>query len=119
MKNTLKLFPELEGEELQYIDNSIKELDEEQLEIFAVTYRSRRKEPMLFLILALVGMFGFAGIHRFLAGHIGIGLLFFFTAGLCFVGTIVDMINYKTFSFEYNRKQALQILQDIKTNNID
>lgn len=114
MKNALKHFPELEGEELQYVYNSIKDLNEEQLEVFKATYRARRKDPLLFLILALLGLFGVAGIHRFFAGHIGLGLVYIFTFGLCFVGTIVDMINYKTFSFEYNRKQALQILQDLK-----
>lgn len=114
MKNALKHFPELEGEELQYIYNSVKGLNEDQLEIFKASYKARRKDPILFLVLALLGFFGFAGIHRIVAGHIGLGVIYFFTIGLCFIGTIVDMINYKTFSFEYNRKQALQILQDLE-----
>ncbi|REL37595.1 TM2 domain-containing protein [Rhodohalobacter sp. SW132] len=114
MKNALKHFPELEGEELQYVYNSVKDLDEEQFEVFKASYRARRKDPLLFLILAMLGFFGIAGIHRFFVGHIGIGLLYIVTIGFCGVGTIVDMINYKTFSFEYNRKQALQILQDIE-----
>jgi len=114
MKNALKHFPELEGDELHYIYNCVKDMPEEQLELFKSTYKARRKDPIFFLILAMAGLFGVAGLHRFFAGHIGIGVIYFFTAGLCFIGTIVDMINYKSFSFEYNRKHALQILGEIK-----
>lgn len=113
MKNALKHFPELEGDELQYILNTVKDLPEDELELFKSSYKARRKDPILFLVLALLGLLGVAGIHRFIAGHIGLGVIYFFTAGLCFIGTIVDMINYKSFSFEYNRKQALQILNDM------
>jgi len=113
MRYALKHFPELEGDELQYILNTVEELSEEQLEIFKSSYKARRRDPVLFLVLALLGLLGIAGIHRVVAGQIGIGILYFFTAGLCFIGTIVDMINYKSFSFEYNRKQALQILSEM------
>lgn len=113
MKYALKHFPELEGDELQYIINTVEDLSEDQLELFKNSYKARRKDPVLFLVLALLGLFGVAGIHRVVAGHIGLGVIYFFTVGLCFIGTIVDMINYKSFSFEYNRKQALQILSDM------
>ena len=114
MKNALKHFPELEGDELHYVYNSVKDLPEDQLELFKSAYRSRRKDPLMFLILALIGLFGIAGLHRFVAGHIGIGILYLLTFGLCYIGTIVDLINYKSFSFEHNRKQALQILGEIR-----
>jgi TM2 domain-containing membrane protein YozV len=65
------------------------------------------------LILALIGLLGVAGIHRFFVGHIGMGILYVFTGGLCLVGTIVDMINYKNFAFEYNRKIAQDIIKEI------
>ena len=38
------------------------------------------------------------------------GILFFFTAGLCFIGTIVDLINYKELAFEYNRRMADEVM---------
>jgi hypothetical protein len=41
------------------------------------------------------------------------GILYVFTGGLCLIGTIVDMINYKNFAFEYNRKIAQQIVTEI------
>lgn len=117
MKNGLKHFPELEGDELQYILKTVKELSEDDLVIFKSSYKARRKDPVLFLILVLLGFFGAAGIHRFVAGHIGLGVIYLFTGGLCLVGTIVDLINYKNFSFEYNRKQALQILSEIDSSH--
>lgn len=113
IKKALQHFPELEGEELEYISKTIEGLDDEELELFKTIYRARRKDPMLFLLLALLGIFGVAGIHRFVVGHIGIGILYLLTAGLCFIGTIVDMINYRTFSFEYNRKVALEIMSEM------
>ncbi|HMB98699.1 MAG TPA: TM2 domain-containing protein, partial [Balneolaceae bacterium] len=73
----------------------------------------RRKDPILLLILAAIGLFGVAGIHRFFAGHIGMGILYILTLGLCYIGTIVDMINYKNFAFEYNRKIAQEVKAEL------
>ncbi len=112
----MKIFeylPELEGDEAQYVRRLIEELPEESVKIFAKMYRARRKDPILLLILALIGLFGVAGIHRFFVGHIGMGILYLLTAGLCFIGTIVDMINYRNFAFEYNRKVAKEIINDL------
>lgn len=105
--------PELEGDELQYINRLMEDIPEDQVETFAKIYQARRKDPMLMLVLALIGFFGVAGIHRFFVGHIGMGILYFLTAGLCFIGTIVDMINYKNFAFEYNRKVAQEIRMEM------
>ena len=109
----LEYLPELEGDEAQYIRRLIEDMPEDRVEMFAKIYRARRKDPLLLLILALIGLIGIAGVHRFFVGHIGMGLLYFFTAGLCLIGTIVDMINYKNFSFEYNRKVARDIMNEM------
>lgn len=113
MKKIYELLPELEGDESQYISAIIEEMPDEKARLFSNVYRSRRRDPILLLILALIGLFGIAGIHRFFVGHIGMGILYLLTGGLCVVGTIVDMINYKNFAFEYNRKIARQILTEI------
>jgi TM2 domain-containing membrane protein YozV len=73
-------------------------------------YRSKRKDAQLILILCLIGRVGIAGIHRFIIGHIGMGILYFFTVGLCFVGTIVDAINYKDLALEYNSKMIVETM---------
>jgi len=112
----MKLFeylPELEGEEAQYIHQLMEQMHPDNRETFAKIYRARRKDPILMLFLALIGLFGIAGIHRFLAGQVGMGILYVFTAGLCVVGTIVDMINYKNFAFEYNRNVAMDVVKQL------
>jgi TM2 domain-containing membrane protein YozV len=73
-------------------------------------YRSKRKDPQMILILCLLGLVGFAGIHRIVIGNIGMGILYFFTAGLCFIGTIVDTINHKELALEYNAKMITETL---------
>ena len=67
-----------------------------------MAYSARRKDPTTILILALVGFLGFAGIHRFMLNQVGLGILYFFTAGLCFIGTIVDLVNHRKLAFEFN-----------------
>ena len=114
MKKVYEVLPELEGDESLYIGRLLEEMNEEKADIFAKIYRARRRDPVLILVLALLGLLGVAGVHRFFIGHIGMGLLYFFTAGLCFIGTIVDMINYKNFAFEYNRKVAREVASEIR-----
>jgi len=114
MKKALKHFPELEGDELQYISNTIDGLSDDELELFKSIYKARRKDPVVFMIMILLGLVGIAGVHRFFIGQIGIGILYFLTAGLCLIGTIVDLINYKSISFEYNREIAIDAINQIR-----
>ena len=80
-------------------------------------YRSRRRDPQTILLVTIVGFLGFAGIQRFMTDQIGMGVLYFFTAGLCFIGTIVDLVNYKKIAFEYNQMQAQQLAVMVKGNS--
>lgn len=106
-------FPDLEGDEFRYVSKVMERLSDEDQKSFKVLYRARRKDPTLILVLTIIGFFGAAGIHRFFVGHIGMGILYFFTAGLCLIGTIVDAINYQNLAFEYNRKKAQEILEQL------
>jgi TM2 domain-containing membrane protein YozV len=106
MANIYNYMPELETDEMAFLQPHFQKLSHEQAQQFTSFYRSRRRDPQMILLAAAAGLFGFAGIHRFLIGSIGMGILYFFTAGLCFIGTIVDMVNYRRLALEYNIKEA-------------
>ncbi|MDR0968967.1 MAG: TM2 domain-containing protein [Lentimicrobiaceae bacterium] len=109
--------PEIEGEEMVFIQNLTSGYTPEQMRDFATIYRSRRKDPQMVLLLALLGLFFIAGIQRFMLGQIGMGLLYVFTGGLCLIGTIVDIVNYKSLAFDYNRQIASEVAAIIRLNN--
>lgn len=109
MSNVLKHLPELEGDEQFYVAKLVNDMPEEDAKQFARIYQERRQDPQMILILALVGFLGVGGIHRFIIDEIGMGLLYLFTVGVCYIGTIVDVINYKSIAFRYNRKQAEEV----------
>jgi len=111
MANVLEILPEIMGEEQAYISGIIKNLDDEKARQFSNAYRSRRRDPQTILLVALVGFLGIAGVQRFLVDQIGMGILYLFTGGLCLIGTIIDMVNYKKLALEYNMTQAQQISQ--------
>jgi len=109
MAKILDFMPELTGEEMVYVQNLIKDWDDEKARTFTNVYRTRRKDPQVILITALLGLIGIAGIHRFLTGQIGMGLLYLFTYGLCLIGTIIDLVNYQKLAFEFNQKVADEV----------
>lgn len=117
MANILQVLPELEGMEMTYVQTLIKDMNDEQVQLFANAYRSRRKDPLLILLTCLIGFLGFAGIHRFIIGHAGMGILYLLTAGICFIGTIIDIVNYKNITFEYNQAIAQQVASLMRSSN--
>ena len=116
MASVYEILPEVMGEEQFYLSGIIKNMDDKQVQQFANIYRSRRKDPQTILLVTLVGFLGIAGIQRFLTDQIGLGILYFFTGGLCLIGTIIDLVNYKKIAFEYNQKEANQIMMMIKNS---
>ena len=106
----LRYLYDVTPEELVTINSRTADFTESEVAQFCTIYRSKRKDPQLILILCLIGLFGVAGIQRFFVGHIGMGILYFFTAGLCFIGTIVDAVNYKNLAMEYNAKMITETL---------
>jgi TM2 domain-containing membrane protein YozV len=109
MANVLKLLPELQGQEMSYVQEIVKEMKDDEAQLFANIYRARRRDPQLILITTLLGFFVIAGVQRFLVNQIGMGLLYLFTAGLCLIGTIIDLVNYQKITFDYNRQIADEV----------
>ncbi len=114
MPNIMQLLPELEGDEMVYVQGLLKDFNDQQAQQFAMIYRTRRRDPQTILLVTLIGFFGVAGVQRFLTNQIGMGLLFLLTGGLCVIGTIVDLVNYRKLSFEHNQQQAQQISVMVK-----
>lgn len=102
----LHLIPAIEGEELVYLQQLTSDLSDEQLNNFIAVYNGKRKKADQFLLGAVLGFLGVAGIQRFMAGQTGMALLYFFTGGLCLIGTIIDIVNHKKLAFEFNRDMA-------------
>jgi TM2 domain-containing membrane protein YozV len=110
MVNILNLMPDLEPDEMRFVQMLVKDMSDDDARQFASIYRSRRREPMIILVTTIIGFFGVAGIQRFVIGQIGFGLLYLFTGGLCVVGTIIDLINYRRLAYEYNVKEAEKVI---------
>lgn len=109
--NTIfKYLPSITVEELTVLENRLSGFTEEQIAQFCALYSSKRRDPQLLLLTCLLGFLGVAGVHRFLVDQIGMGILYFFTGGLCLIGTIVDLINYKNLAIEYNGKKIAETL---------
>lgn len=100
--------PGIQQEELLWLQELTKNCNTDEKQKFLALYQGRRKEPQTILICCLIGLIGPAGIHRFILGQIGMGILYFLTLGLCWVGTIVDAINYQKLAWEQNKKAAME-----------
>ena len=98
----------VEADELAYLEALTRDLPDDKLQLFITVYNGKRKRTETILLCCLLGFIAFAGIQRFVLGQIGMGILYLFTGGLCLVGTIVDIINHKQLTFEYNQQMAIE-----------
>jgi hypothetical protein len=109
-RKIIEYIPDVESEELLFLESILEDLSDRKLESFCLMYRSRRKKPDTLLLLAILGFIGAAGIHRMFINHIFLGILYFFTGGLCLIGTIVDILNHKQLAQEHNEIVAMEIV---------
>ena len=109
--NLLHLIPGVEANELAYLQSLTKDLTDEQLQTFAALYNGERKKSDTILIGGVVGLLGIGGVQRFMIGQIGMGILYLLTGGLCYIGTIIDLVNYKKLTFEYNMQVATEVMR--------
>lgn len=63
---------------------------------------------MTAFLLALLGLVGVAGIHRFYTGKVATGILWLVTGGLFGVGTVIDTIRIAVGGFPTKDGQRLQ-----------
>ena len=117
MANVMQLLPEIPPGEQAAISGIVENVPEESASMFAMAYRNQRKDETNMLLFTLIGFVLIAGVQRFVVGHIGLGVLYLLTAGLCFIGTIVDAINHKKLANEYNVKIAGQIAMNLSSGS--
>ncbi|HMJ48914.1 MAG TPA: TM2 domain-containing protein [Ferruginibacter sp.] len=106
----IQLLYDTTPEELIQIDSLTKDFNDSQINQFAMIYRTKRKDAQTVLLCCLLGLVCVAGIHRFIIGQIGMGILYLFTGGLCLVGTIVDAINHQQLALEFNQKMIYETM---------
>ncbi len=106
--NIVNFVPGILPDELAFLQAATKDLTDDKLSSFISLYNTKRKTSDTILIGCLIGFVGVSGIQRFMVGQIGMGILYFFTAGLCFVGTIIDIVNHKKLTAEYNQQMAVE-----------
>ena len=115
----IQLLPEVEGEEMNYIRELLQDVSEEDAKLFASVYRVRRRDPQTVLLFGVIGLFVIPGIQRFYVNQIGMGILYFLTIGLLFIGSIVDIINYRRLALRYNSRVAREALAAVETNGFN
>jgi len=113
-QNPYMAFPGITPEEMTFLQQGTTDLTDNQKKYFYMVYSGKRKSAQEILIFTLIGFFGVAGIQRFVMGDIVLGLLYLFTWGFCWIGTIVDLINNKMLTNDYNRKMAYESYQMAK-----
>jgi TM2 domain-containing membrane protein YozV len=101
-------FADMTPEEMSFLQQATAELSENQKKYFYMVYSSKRKNSQEILIFTLLGFIAVAGIQRFVLGQIGMGILYLLTGGLCFIGTIMDLVNNKSLTLKYNKDMAYE-----------
>lgn len=93
------------------LDDMKAELEEDELLRFELSVRDKLKDSGNLTLIAAIGFVGVAGIHRFILGQAGMGILYLLTFGFCGIGTIIDMVNMKTTVNQLNLQTEYEELQ--------
>jgi len=107
-------FPGVTPGELYLLQQATADLDDNQVRAFNELYIIKRKNPKDILLLTILGFLGIAGIHRIVLGETVMGVLYFFTYGFFGVMTVMDTINNKTLTTDYNQKMMTEAYRIVK-----
>jgi TM2 domain-containing membrane protein YozV len=116
-QNPYMIFPGVTLEEMGFLQQGTAGLDDNQRGRFFAIYSGKRRNPQDILVYTAIGTLGIAGLQRFALGEIFLGLLYFFTFGFFWIGTILDLINYKKLTNDYNHKMAYESFEIMKMGN--
>jgi TM2 domain-containing membrane protein YozV len=112
--NSYFSLPGVTAGELYLLQQATADLDDNQVREFRELYIVKRKNPQDILLLTLSGLLGIAGIHRIVLGETTMGVLYFFTYGFFGVMTIMDIVNNKTLTNDYNQKTMTETYHIVK-----
>ncbi|MGZ5287804.1 MAG: TM2 domain-containing protein [Flavisolibacter sp.] len=102
------MLPGLQPEEMMVLSELMKDMNEQEQQQFIMLYQGKRKEQQTMLIFTIIGFFGVEGIQRFVIGEVVMGIVYLLTVGFCGIGTIIDIVNIKSMTNDFNRKQAIE-----------
>ena len=108
MINYMLSLPDLQPEEMAGLKELTAGMSDNLQQQFYMVYASKRKRPQEILLMTCLGFVVVAGIQRFVLGQVGMGILYLFTGGLCSIGTIYDLVNYKKLTTDYNLEQMYE-----------
>jgi hypothetical protein len=107
-QNSYYGFAGMTMEEYGFIHHASAGLSQNQMQTFMLVYDSRRKNPTDILLATLLGFLGLAGVQRFMTGQYLLGFVYLLTGGFFGIGTLVDLITYKSIANDYNRHLAYE-----------
>jgi len=94
----------------QQIATLRKQLSREDLEQVDRRLAMDQKSSGLVAGMAAIGFLGVAGIHRFILGDVGLGILMLITFGGCGIWTIIDLVRANTMAQNYNNNLQYRYL---------
>jgi len=109
MPQAMTYLPSIEGQELIFVQAIFDQLSEQEAQQFTLAYSQRRRDNSMILIMIIVAMVFLPGLHRFFLDKVGSGIVHLLTCGWCWIGTVIDLVNHKKLTFEYNAKVASEI----------
>ena len=99
--NQKKLTPQ----HLAIMRSKMEKMDDDQLTALAA---AEMKDPTIMLLIAI--FLGELGIHRFMLGDTGMGVLELLTSGLCGVLWLLDLFTIVKKTKEYNYNQLIPFM---------
>jgi TM2 domain-containing membrane protein YozV len=103
----------MSGKITPMIINLISQRDEKFKNMFMMQFNSRSKSESTAIILNALGCFGLAGIQRMYLGQTGMGILYLFTLGILFIGTLIDFFKIKDIVAAKNFEIANEIVAEL------
>ncbi len=108
-RRLLAYFPKVTPEEYSFILPLIVRISEQQAKEFLNVYSESRYDVQTYTLLSALGFIFTPGLQRFYVGEWALGILYMFTCGLLFIGTVVDLVQAKEKIAELNRTKAQAI----------